>query len=127
MKLIVAPAIRPAAAAETTCAWGSVMLPATQTPGTAVAPVRSASMRVPIWVIAEQDLDLLEAERFEQLGASLHPGRNHHGVQGQAAAARQHDPGEAASAGFDLPISPSAMATPRASSRARCSASGVWV
>ena len=46
-KLIAAPAIRPAAAAPMTWAWGSARLPATQTPGTAVAPVRSASMRVP--------------------------------------------------------------------------------
>jgi hypothetical protein len=53
-------------------------------------------------VLADQDLDRLEAERFEQFGAGLHPRRDHDGVQGQVTAAGQHDPGEAASVGFDL-------------------------
>src|SRR5215212_7678822 len=46
--LMAAPATAPALAEPWTCALGSVMFPATQTPGTVVRPVASASMCPPM-------------------------------------------------------------------------------
>jgi len=42
-----------------------------------------------------------ERERFEELGAGLQSRRDDHRIEGQVAAAGQHDSGQAAGAGFD--------------------------
>ena len=64
----MAPAFRPPAAAEMTCARRSVTLPATQTPGTAVAPSASAGTAYPKTIAVHLERLRREPERAEQVG-----------------------------------------------------------
>jgi alpha,alpha-trehalase len=123
-RLIAAPAARPAAAAVMTCAWMSAVLPATHTPGTAVAPVTSVSIRVPTTCSP-----IRTSAGFRPSGASSSARAVMRGATTTASSVTQRPSASRtpvrplASASICSTL-PSVTVIPRASSCARCSSAG---
>ncbi len=122
--MIAAPAVSPAAAEVMTWAWMSLMLPATHTPGTAVAPVRSASIRVPTTCSPSRT-----SAGFRPSGASSSARAVMRGATMTASSATRHPsdsrtPVRPRASASTCSTLPSVTAMPRASSCSRCSPAG---